>query len=92
MKDGASPEIVNIKVNVERCENLSVPYDARNVEVRPFFYYRFYTFEDFISMSQRGKNPVFSDQRTFQVTLDDKAKRYLRGEKLEIFFVDENGP
>lgn len=91
MKDGAGPEIVNIKINIEKCEGLNVAYDKK-MDVRPFFYYRFYTFDDFISMSQRGKDPVFSDSRTFQITLDERTKNYLRSEKLEVFFVDENGP
>lgn len=91
MKDGALPEIINVRINVEKCENLKVHYDPR-LEVCPFFYYRFYTFDDFISMSQRSSNPTFSDPKVFQITLNDQTKRYLRNERLEIFFVDENGP
>lgn len=45
----ASPQGFTIKVTVERCQDLKVHYPS-SAEIAPFYYYQFYTFEDFISM------------------------------------------
>lgn len=83
-------EILNLLITVEHCENIQTQDDKK--EVKTFFYYHFHTFDDIISTSAASKDPVFDDEQSFKVTLDDQMRNFLRSERLEVFFVDDNAP
>ena len=65
---------------------------ANGKEVRPFFYYQFYTFEELYSHNSVGPNPKFEDTKSYEVTFDAKALEYFSTQSLEVMFFDDHAP
>lgn len=78
---GKDSEVAIINITVEKCENLQVNKNSA-FEVKPFFYYKFYTFDDHFSKSKASNNPIFRDKKSYTVPLDEVARNYLRNDSL----------
>ena len=86
-----APRVLNVKIAVEKAEGLRVHY-SNVAEIAPFFYYQFYTFDDFISSEQTGKDPAYRDVTTYKISLNNETVQYLKSQQLVVFLVDANGP
>lgn len=58
-------------IRIIKAENLTMGKD-----VKPFFYYQFYTFEELYSHNSIGPNPKFEDTKAYEVTFDARADEY----------------
>lgn len=87
----AGPRPCRITISVPRASNLRVA-SGKMAQIAPFFYYRFHTSDEKYSEASTGANPVFSDQDSYAVTLDEVTRRYLESQTLDIAFFDDNAP
>ena len=58
----------------------------------PFFYYQFYTFDEHYSATLAGANPIYQDEKGYEIDFDDKFKSYADTQRLEIFLFDDSAP
>lgn len=62
------------------------------VNMSPFFFYQFYTFDDRYSSNSAGTNPKFNDSMNYEVLVDAKAVNYFERETLDVILFDDNAP
>ena len=72
------------------CKDLQVSYGGS--QIAPFFYYHFFTFDEYYSYTAAGSDPTFKDSQTYQMQFDDGSLRYLETQTLDIVFFDDNAP
>ena len=90
--DGIIQPIVMKKFITIRVEEARDLESKASKSVIPFFYYQFYTFDEHYSPTIAGKNPIFQDEKGFEIEFDDKFKSYADTQRLEIFLFDDAAP
>ncbi len=78
-----------ITVWVEECWDL---VSKGSKSIVPFFYYQFYTFDEHYSATLAGANPIYQDEKGYEIDYDDKFKSYADTQRLEIFLFDDAAP
>jgi len=63
---------------------LKSKYATSQEKIQPFFFYNFYTNDEYFSKSKEGPNPEFNDIQTYSTELDAKFKDYTEEKTLEI--------
>ena len=79
-----------IAINVIRCIDLKSRYATHQSKIRPFFFYNFYTFDEYISKSLEGPNPEFNDLKTYSTEIDSRFKDYTEDKTFEISVIDDS--
>lgn len=78
-----------IAINIIQCYDLKSKYAKDPRDIRPFFFYSFYKFDEYYSKSAKGANPQFDDIKTFSTEIDDKFKNYSEEKTFEISVFDD---
>lgn len=89
--DTLKPRKKVVTITVVGCSDLKVSYSGIR-EVKPFFFYQFYTFDDRYSKNGFGLNPKFDDKFSYEMQFDARAHSYCEKEFLEIIVFDDNAP
>lgn len=85
----AAATMKNVVISVIDCKGLVSKLSKNPI---PFFYYQFFTFDEHYSQTLNGANPIFNDEMTFEVKINDpQFKDYLQT-GLEIYMFDDNAP
>ena len=91
-KNGAvKPQKKMVSISILNAQNLQTSY-SEIVQMQPFFFYQFYTFEDRYSCTSAGVNPRFNDTFSYEVLVDNKAINYFESQNLEVILFDDNAP
>ena len=79
-----------IAINVIKCTDLRSRYATSEEKMQPFFFYNFYTNEEYFSKTSNGTSPEFNDIKTFSTEIDSKFKDYTEEKPLEISVLDDS--
>ena len=79
-----------IAVNIIRCTDLKSRYATSQDKIQPFFFYNFYTNNEYFSKTGSGTNPEFNDIQTYSTEIDAKFKDYTEEKTLEISVLDDS--
>ena len=60
--------------------------------IRPFFYFQFYTFDEYYSRVYDGPNPNFGEMKSYDIMYNQRFIQYCNKEVLEIHLFDDSGP
>lgn len=69
------PQKKLVTISVVAAHNLKTAY-SNTVDMSPFFFYQFYTFDDRYSCNSIGTSPKFNDTFSYEVLVDAKAIQY----------------
>ena len=79
-----------IAINIIRCTDLKSRYATSQERMQPFFFYNFYTNDEYFSKTGNGANPEFNDIQTYSTEMDSKFKDYTEEKTLEISILDDS--
>jgi len=66
------PQKKLVTISIVAAHGLKTSYSS-TVNMSPFFFYQFYTFDDRYSANSVGVNPTFNDTYSYEVVVDAKA-------------------
>jgi hypothetical protein len=72
------PQKKLVTISIVAAHGLRTAY-SDTVNMSPFFFYQFYTFDDRYSANSVGASPNFNDTYSYEVLVDSKAIQYFEG-------------
>ena len=58
--------------------------------MQPFFYFQFFTFDDYTSPIMSGSSPHFDVRKQFEIESSEQFIEYMRSQVLKIDLIDES--
>lgn len=84
-----------VTIQVLKCLDLKRPDQGvssafRTKEMQPFYFFQFYTFDEYVSPVMQGSNPNFDIRKQFECEQTEQFIDYMKSQVLKIDIIDES--